>query len=141
MPPKAEDVNFWATGKSSPEKWIDATKRQLKNLGGEFRGEGFGADGEGRAAFMIAFTIKGDEFKIVWPVLQSRSNNERAARVQAATMLYHYVKSVCLYSTVVGPRTAFFSHYLLPDGRTAGQVSGYELAEMTPRLLLGGKTD
>jgi hypothetical protein len=69
----------------------------------------------------------------------SRSGDEKAARMQAATMLYHYVKAVCLYATVVGPKTAFFSHYLLEDGRVAAQVSGYELAEMTPRLLLSGK--
>jgi hypothetical protein len=139
--PYAEDVNFWATGKSDPGKWIDAAKRQLKALGGEFKGEGFGSDGEGKAAFMLAFEIKGDKFKIIWPVLKSRSGNERGARVQAATSLYHYVKAVCLYAAVVGTRTAFFSHFMLTDGRTASEVSGHELAEMTPRLFLKAKTD
>lgn len=138
---KAEQANYWKTGKSSTEKFIDAAKRQLKTLGGEFRGEGFGSDGNGKAAFMLAFSIKGDDFKIIWPVLPSRTGDEKAARMQAATMLYHYIKAVCLYAVVVGPKTAFFSHYLLEDGRVAAQVSGYELAEMTPRLLLGGKSD
>lgn len=133
----AEDLNFWCTSKSDPGNWIDKAKRQLATLGGECKGEGFGADGEGRAAFMLAFEIKGDKFKIIWPVMKSKSGNERAARVQAATTLYHYVKAVCLYAAVVGSRTAFFSHFMLPDGRTASEVSGYELAEMTPRLLLG----
>jgi hypothetical protein len=139
--PYAEDLNFWATGKSDPGKWIDAAKRQLKALGGEFKGEGFGSDADGRAAFMLAFEIKGDKFKIIWPVLKSKSGNERAARTQAATTLYHYVKAVCLYAAVVGTRTAFFSHFMLSDGRVASEVSGYELAEMTPRMLLAGKSD
>lgn len=137
--PYAEDVNFWQTSQASPDTWIDRTKAQLKTLGGEFRGEGFGNDSNGRSAYLLAFSIAGDEFKIIWPVLKSKKGNERAARVQAATTMYHYVKATCLYAVVVGAKTAFFSHLLLPDGRTAAQVSGYELAEMTPRLLLGSK--
>ncbi len=135
--PYAEDLNFWQTGKADPDTWIDKTKKQLKELGGECKGQGFGMDEEGRAAFMLIFEIKGERFRIIWPVVKTRTGNERAARVQAATALYHYVKSVCLYATVIGTRTAFFSHFMLPDGRTAAQVSGYELAEMTPRMLLG----
>lgn len=113
------------------------SETSTSQAGGEFKGEGFGSDADGRAAFMLAFEIKGDKFKIIWPVMKSKTSNERAARVQAATTLYHYVKAVCLYAAVVGTRTAFFSHFMLPDGRTASEVSGYELAEMTPRLLLG----
>jgi len=132
----AESLNFWKSGKSSPDVWIERTKRQIKELGGSNIHEGFGSDG-GKAAFMIGFIMQGEQFKIVWPVVPSRSKNERAERVQAATMLYHYVKSVALYSVIVGPRAAFFSHLLLSDGRTASQVATPELANALPKLLTG----
>jgi len=135
----AEDLNFWQTGKSSPDKWIESTKKQIKTLGGSDIHEAFGSDGDGRAAFMIGFRLQEERFSVVWPVVQSRSRNERAERVQAATMLYHYVKAVSLYSIIVGPRSAFFSHLLLPDGRVANQVATPELADHFPKLLTGAR--
>ena len=134
----AEDVNFWQTGQSSPDTWIDRTKRQIEDLGGKVEGEAFGSDSEGRAAYMLVFRVGNDSFKIVWPVLPTRTKRPQAAKIQAATMLYHYVKSVCLYAVVVGPRLAFFSHLVLADGRMASQVSGDELASMSPELFFPG---
>lgn len=139
--PYAEEVNYWQTSKSDPDNWMDKAKRQIEALGATIKAQGFGT-ADGKAAYMLAFEILGDSFKIIWPVLpQKYTGNERGAKVQAATMPYHYVKAVCLYAVVVGPKAAFFSHYLLPDGRMAHQVAGNELAEMTPRLLLGGRSD
>lgn len=133
----AEDVNFWKSGKSAPDHWLDRTKTQIVALGGKVAAEGFGSGEDGRSAYMLAFRIKGDTFKIVWPVLPTRrSGEERAARIQAATMLYHYVKATCLYAIIVGARTAFFAHYMLPDGRTAAQVVPNELASLTPSMLM-----
>lgn len=133
----AEKCNYWKTSKSDPDSWIEKTKTQLTSLGGTIKAQGFG-HADGKMAYMLAFEIGADHFKVIWPVLrQEFIGGERAAKVQAATMLYHYVKAVCLYAVVVGPKTAFFSHYMLPDGRVASQVSGNELAEMAPRLLLG----
>lgn len=132
----AEDVNFWKTGKSAPDHWIDLTKKQVVALGGKVTAEGFGSDGEGRAAFMLGFSMAGDNFKIVWPVLPSVRADEKSARIQAATMLYHYVKSICLYALVVGTRTAFFSHLMLDDGRVASQVASDQLAASVPHMLL-----
>jgi hypothetical protein len=134
----ADDLNYWQTSKSSPDVWIDRAKKQIEELGGKIEGEGFGMNGEGRAAFMIGFSIKGDAFKIIWPVMKSYKENERAARVQAATMLYHYVKGVALRAVVCGPRDAFFSHLMLPDGRVASQVAGDEilgLADLFPKQI------
>lgn len=136
--PYAEDFNYWQTGKSDPDVWIDRAKKQLTDLGAKIQAQGFGANGNGKAAYMLGFTIKEDSFKIVWPVLKSFKENDRAAKVQAATMLYHYVKAVALYVAVVGPKTALFSHYLLPDGRMAAEVATNELVAMTPQLLLTG---
>jgi hypothetical protein len=138
----AEEVNYWQTGRSSPDTWIDRAKGQIEALGGKVLGEGFGSDASGRAAFMLAFGIKADSFKIIWPVLKSHRGNHQAARIQAATMLYHYIKSVCLYAVVAGPRAAFFPHLLLQDGRVASETANEEIAalvSLTPRLMLSEK--
>lgn len=132
----AEDVNFWHTSQASPDKWIERTKRQIEGLGGKVLAEGFGSNHEGKAAFMIGFEIEADKFKIVWPVLPSKNGEEGAARRQAATMLYHYTKGICLYAVVVGARAAFFSHYMLPDGRMASQLATPELLTAVPKMLL-----
>jgi hypothetical protein len=132
----AEDVNYWRTGRAAPDVWVERTRRQIETLDGSIIGEGFGSDGDGRSAFMLAFSIAGDSFKIIWPVLLSKVKDTGAERRQAATMLYHYVKSVCLYAVVVGPRAAFFSHLMLPDGRVAAQVANAELSEIVPSVLL-----
>ena len=134
--PYAEDVNFWLTGRSDPTRWIESTKRQIETLGGTVEAEAFGSDATGRAAFMVGFSIQNDRFKIVWPVLTSKRGQTSAARIQAATMLYHYVKSVCLYAIIVGARTAFLTHLVLPDGRTASQAADAELADAIPAMLL-----
>lgn len=138
MMPYAEEVNYWKTSKSDPDSWIEKTKRQIEALGAVTKAQGFG-HADGKMAYMLGFEIGGDKFKVIWPVLpQKYLDGERAAKVQAATMLYHYVKSVCLFAVVVGPKTAFFSHYMLPDGRMASEVASNELTAMTPQLLLKG---
>lgn len=134
--PYAEDVNYWKTSKSSPDAWIDKTKRQIERLGGKVLLEGFGSEPAiGRAAFMLGFEIGGDKFKAIWPVLPSKAGNEKAAKVQAATMLYHDVKAKCISAAVLGARAAFFSFLMLPDGRTAAEASVPELAQAIPALL------
>lgn len=132
----AEEVNFWQTSDSSPDIWIERTKKQIEKLGGKITAKGFESDEQGRAAYMLGFSIESDTFKIVWPVLQSKTNKTRAVKIQAATMLYHYVKSMCLYAVIVSPRSAFFSHLVLPDGRMASQVADAELSEVVPQILL-----
>ncbi len=132
----AEEVNFWQTSHSSPDIWIERTKNQIEKLGGKVTAKGFESDEQGRAAFMLAFSIDTDAFRIVWPVLRSKTDKIQAARIQAATMLYHYVKSACLYAVIVSARSAFFSHLVLPDGRMASQVADGELSEVVPEIFL-----
>lgn len=135
--PYAETVNYWKTGRSSPDTWIDKTKRQIEAVGGVVRAERYGSETfSGRAAFMLTFTLGEDSFKVVWPVLQSETGDEAAARRQAATMLYHDIKAKCISSAVLGARTAFFAHLELPDGRMAMQLSAPELVDAVPRQLL-----
>ena len=134
--PYAETLNYWKTGKSSPDAWIEKARRQIEKLGGVVTGEAFGRDGNGRAAYMLSFEIGGDAFRVVWPVLPVKNpRDERAARVQAATMLYHDVKARCLAAAVLGARTAFFAYLMLPDGRQAAEVGIPELARLSPLRL------
>ena len=134
--PFGEEVNYWQTSQSSPDRWMEKTKKQILKLGGLILMEGFGSEPvTGRSAYMMAFEIEEDKFKVVWPVLPSKRENEIAARRQAATMLYHDIKAKCLSAVVLGARTAFFSYLLLPDGRTAVEASLSELAEGIPSLF------
>ena len=135
--PYGEDVNYWQTSQSSPDRWMEKTKKQILKVGGQVLMEGFGSEPTtGRSAYMMAFEIDEDKFKVVWPVLPSKRENEIAARRQAATMLYHDIKAKCLSAVVLGARAAFFSYLLLPDGRTAAEASFPELTEGIPDLFL-----
>lgn len=138
--PYGEDVNYWQTGQSSPDKWTEKTKKQIQTLGGQVLMEGFGSEPTtGRSAYMMAFEIEGDQFKVIWPVLPSKKGNEIAARRQAATMLYHDIKAKCLSAVVLGARAAFFSYLLLPDGRTTSEASLPELMKDIPDLFLANQ--
>jgi hypothetical protein len=136
--PFAEDVNYWKSGQSAPDTWIEKAKAEIKAAGGKFVGEAFGSEAGGRAAFMLEFEFGGERFRAVWPVLPTRAKtaaSERAAKIQAATMLYHDVKARCVAAKVLGARASFFSYLMLPDGRTISQAAAPEVAQLFPRLL------
>lgn len=135
----AEDVNYWKTGTSAPDTWIERAKSEIWAAGGSTLGEAYGRDSEGRAAYLLEFAFDDDRYRAVWPVLTSRTHNERAARIQAATMLYHDVKAKCVSAKVHGARAAFFQYLMLPDGRTAAQLAAPELTQQYPRLLTAGE--
>ncbi len=137
MLPFAEDVNYWKTSKTSPDTWMGKTQRLIEQLDGHVLAEGFGSEpSTGRAAYMLGFEIGGDHFKLVWPVLSSKSGNIRAARIQAATMLYHDVKARCVAAAVRGSRASFFSFLVLPDGRVVSEVAVPELTQAIPAQLM-----
>lgn len=135
----AEDVNYWKSGTSAPDTWLDRAKREIKAAGGKVLSEAFGSDSTGRAAYMLEFVFADERYRAVWPVLRSRTTNDRAARIQAATMLYHDVKHRCVLMKVFGARQAFFQFLLLPDGRTAAQLAAPELTQAWPKLLTSGE--
>ena len=135
--PFAEDTHYWQTGKSSPDTWVEMARKLIVETGGTIQAEAFGQDATGLAAYMLGFTLDAETFRIVWPVLTTRKGNIKAARIQAATMLYHRVKAACMSAAILAGRAAFFSHLVLPDGRTAGQVATPELAELEPELIMG----
>ena len=134
----AEDLNYWKSGTSSPDTWIDRAKKEIVTAGGKVLSEAYGKDDTGRAAYLLEFAFGGERFKAIWPVLKSRAGNERAARIQAATFLYHDVKHRCVLVKVFGARQAFFNYLLLPDGRTAAQLAAPELLDTYPKLLTRG---
>lgn len=136
----AEDVNYWKTGTSAPDAWIDKTKAEIKAAGGKVLKEAFGSDDQGRSAYMLEWTFGADSFRAVWPVLPSKTKADRAARIQAATMLYHDVKAKCVSAKVHGVRAAFFQYAVLTDGRTAAQAAEPDLLRLYPKMLTTGET-
>lgn len=135
----AEEINYWKTGTSSPDTWIDNAKKEIATAGGKVLSEAYGSDSTGRAAYMLEFAFGDERFRAVWPVLKSKAGNVKAARIQAATMLYHDIKAKCVTAKVHGVRAAFFQYLMLPDGRTAAQVATPDLVTLYPRLLTGGE--
>lgn len=133
--PYAEDIgHYWQTSQSSPDTWIEKAKKIIVDLGGQILADGFGSAG-GHAAFMLAFSIKEQNYKVVWPVLPSCSGKDAAAKRQAATLLYHDVKAKAMTASVLGIEVAFFSYLMLPDGRVSSELARPELVEIFPKLL------
>lgn len=137
--PYADEVRYWKTGQSGPDVWIAKTVETIRGMGATDVAEAFGSSG-GRAAFCLSFQIAGERFRVIWPVLPVRRvEDERAARVQAATLLFHDCKAKAVAASVLGSRAAFFSSLLLPDGRTLGEVATPVLTQAIPAGLLGHK--
>ena len=74
-------------------------------------------------------------FKLIWPVLESKYGDQLPAERQAATMMYHDVKSRGLRLAIHGPRLAFFEFLMLPSGYTVGQLEVPELVAHLPEAL------
>jgi hypothetical protein len=138
--PYADEVNYFKTGITAPDTWIDNAKREIRTAGGKVLSEAFGRDESGRGAYMLEFSFGSEQYRAIWPVLPTRKPaDERAARIQAATMLYHDIKAKCVSAKVHGPRASFFQYLKLHDGRTAAQVAEPELLDAYPRLLAAPK--
>jgi len=133
----AEDCNYWKTSRASADEWIDKAKREIKAIKGKILGDAFGSEAAtGRAAYMIMFELEGESFKFTWPVLVSKTSNEKAARVQAATALYHSVKSRCIEAKTLGGRNAFFNALMLPNGQAIAELHPDDLVQL-PRMFSG----
>lgn len=132
----AEEVNYWQTSQKAADTWIDDAIDEIKAISGKVLGYAYGTQSDGRSAFMMEFSLDDERFKIIWPVLPSKTGKDRAAKVQAATALYHDVKARCVTVKFMGKRQAFFNYLVLPDGRTAAQATGDELVKLTPQLFM-----
>jgi hypothetical protein len=133
--PRAEKCHYWKTSQSAPGIWLDRAAKLIHGLGGTIRLQGYGAN-KGTDAYIMAFELDGEPYKIVWPVLNSASKNHKAARIQAATMLHHDIKAKCVSAAVLGNRTSFFSFLMLPDGRTTAEAANTELPQLLPSIQL-----
>ncbi len=132
--PYAETVNYWKSGSSTPDTWLDKAEKVIKDRGGEvvLRAEGTAEYGK---TFLVDFKFGDDPFRIIWPVLPSRSGNEKAAKRQAATLIYHEVKARSLRASIFGNRAGYFDFLLLPNGQTVSQLSTPELLESVPKMI------
>ena len=125
-----ENLPYWKTSKSSPDTWIERTVKLILDFNGELINQAQGMDyRSGSAAFLIIFKLQGDTFKIVFPVLEPKKQSDmRAAKVQAATILYHDVKSRLISAEILGARNVFFGNLLLKNGVTAAELENPELS-------------
>jgi len=131
----AEELGHYRqTSQASPDSWLDKTEKLIEGHGGKVLSRGYGK-AEGRAAYMLGFELEGSRYRIVWPVLPTKKS-EQAARIQAATLMYHDVKAKIVSSLVLGNRVAFFQYLMLADGRTTSEVADDELAFVLPDLNL-----
>ena len=133
----AESVNYWRTGRADPDTLLDRAENHIVAAGGKITARGHGRFG-GDESVLLAFEIEGEHYRITWPVLPTRDDERstrRAARVQAATFVYHDVKAKCLAAQVLGWRTAMLPYLLTASGKTLAELSAPELARCLPRLL------
>ncbi len=132
--PDAASLPYWKTSRSSPEVWVQKACAEIERADGIIDMCLPSAYQAGRMAHVIQFTLDGDSFRLAWPTLEHEDT--LAASRQAATMLYHDVKSRCLAARVFGVRWAFQAELLLPDGRTVGHLSTAELIERLPLVAM-----
>lgn len=133
--PNAEDINYWKTGKSTPDTWLDKAEKVINDLGGEVVLRALGKV-EDRSGFLMDFKFGDEKFRAVWPVLPVKNDKDiKAAERQAATMLFYDVKSRSIRAAVFGVRNAFFDFILLENNHTVSQLSNEMLIEYTPKLL------
>ncbi|KKL75703.1 hypothetical protein LCGC14_2052280 [marine sediment metagenome] len=130
---EARDLPYWKTGRSSPDEWLRKAKAQVEQAGGVII-ESATIMQYGREVVMLGFTLDGDTFRLVWPVLEHDLDDNSAAVRQAATMLYHDVKARCIAARVKGARWAFHAELVLPDGRMAGDLSDGDLLNRLPAM-------
>lgn len=133
----AEDVNYWKTGRSDVDTWIERAKKEIRAVAGVVHGSGsYTDDATGRGVIFIRFSFGNDEFNLKWVVLESKAGDIAAARRQAATALYHDVKAACVKLKFFGARAAFLPYLLLPDGsgKNLMEASGTDMIKLLPAL-------
>lgn len=134
--PYANDMNYWKTSRSGVDAWLGKAEDLIERHDGIVLMRAMGKS-MGRSALCMEFEFGQDRFKALWPVLPTKNTGEqRAAEIQAATMLYHDVKARCMKIAIFGPRLAFFDMLMLPDGTMTGQMADSELMDKAPRFLL-----
>ncbi len=133
MSEAAKELPYWKTGRSSPDEWLRKARLHVEQAGGTIT-EGGTIMQYGREVVLLGFELDGATFRVVWPVLEHDPHDNQAAVRQAATMLYHDVKSRCVAARVKGARWAFHAELVLPDGTMAGALDDGELMKRLPKM-------
>jgi hypothetical protein len=134
----AEGLPYWQTSKSGVESWIEKIKKEITrypSLKGKVVTEAVMTIDD-VSSIVLEFELQGDLFRIQWPVMKSKSGNQRAEKVQAATMIFYDVKARVITALVLGARAAFLSFLLLPDGTVAGTRTSSQLQAQLPTVFL-----
>ncbi len=146
----AEDAPYWRSGHATaPDTKLEQTVDLVRKFGGKVTANGY-IEEPNRAAYMLAFEFDGEAFKVIWPVLprngresaKLRETADRAAKLQAATFLFHSVKAKSIDAVVLGVRAAFVGDLLTESGRRVADLATPALAQAIPeRLGYGGSSN
>lgn len=135
---EADRANYWKTGQSSADTQLDRASQLIINAGGVIKARGIGMFG-GNESVLLGYELDGESYRITWPVLIPRrlddTRDRRAARIQAATFVYHDVKAKCMAAQVLGTRTAMLPYLLTANGRTVAELTNPELEKALPKFL------
>ena len=126
--PIADELNYWKSGKSSPESWLDKVEKMITDVGGTVNTRLMGRLGD-YEGIMFGFRIGTESYKITWPVLPPKNDKDwPAARRQAATMVYHDTKAKMVSYRIFGPKVVFSNWLVAPDGKTLAERVPSEIA-------------
>ena len=137
--PFAEEMNYWKTSRTAADAWLDKAEALIESYGGAVDSRAIGRH-HGSEAVMLGFRFGADVFRLTWPCLPSKYGDTdasfaQASRRQAATSVYHDVKSRGIRFKIAGARVAFFEFQALPDGRVAGELAAPDLLSDVPKML------
>ena len=128
--PFAEEMPFWKTSKSGIESWMDKVEKLITNSGG-FVTTRMAGKFKGVEGIAFAFTMEGEDFRITWPVLPTKKEDDRSAAMrQAATMIYHDTKARCNRLAIFGPRVVFMDYLVLENGKTTTETENLDLLKL-----------
>ena len=74
----AEECNYWKSGNSSPDSWLEKSVKLIRENDGKAISFA-SAFSQDKSVFMITFELEGQQYKIIWPVVKSKSGNDKAA--------------------------------------------------------------
>lgn len=132
----AEDLNYWKTSTITPDSWLDKCEAEIQKAGGYVKSRAI-ASQDGKSAVLLEFVLGGDTYRAVWEVLPTKSGKDiNAAKIQAATMLYHDIKNSCVKAKARGFRRAFAEYLMLPTGKTVADAVRAELIQFPDLLAL-----
>ncbi len=124
---EAEKLPYWKTSRTASDTWIAKAVQVLRDVGATDIHEAFVSQNS-VATYVLAFKLNDSKFRLMWPVLQPRvAADMPAARIQAATFMYHSCKAKAMEAAVIGARAAFAGQLLLGDDRQTVAEASDEL--------------